>query len=97
MAVRIYKPAKTAMQSGLAKTHDWVVNFDPSDAQRPDALMGWCGSSDTKRQLTLRFKTQDEAVAYCKAKGLDYVLAAPQAPTVRPKSYADNFRPDRVR
>jgi len=97
MAVRIYKPAKTAMQSGMAKTHDWVVNFDPSDAQRPDALMGWVGSGDTRRQLTLRFKTQDEAVTYCKAKGLEYAICAPQAPTVRPKSYADNFRPDRVR
>lgn len=97
MAVRIYKPAKTAMQSGLAKTHDWVVNFDPSDAQRPDALMGWAGSADTRQQLTLHFKTQDEAVEFCKAKGLDYVLAAPHAASVRPKSYADNFRPDRVR
>ncbi len=97
MSARIYKPAKTAMQSGLGKTHDWVLNFDPRDAQRPDALMGWCGSRDTQRQVTLRFKTQDEAVAYCKANGLDYVMAPPQAPTVRPKAYADNFRPDRVR
>ena len=97
MAVRIYKPAKTAMQSGMAKTHEWLNNFDPNDAQRPDALMGWVGSRDTKRQLDLRFQTQEEAVAYCKANALDYVVAPPQASTVRPKAYADNFRPDRIR
>lgn len=97
MTARIYKPAKTAMQSGLGKTHDWVLNFDPLDAQRPDTLMGWVGSRDTQRQVTLRFKTQQEAETYCKTNGLAYVVVPPQAPTVRPKSYADNFRPDRIR
>lgn len=97
MTARIYKPAKTAMQSGVAKTQDWVLNFDPRDAQRPDTLMGWVGSRDTQRQVTLRFKTQQEAEAYCKGNGLDYVVVAPQTPTVHPKSYAENFRPDRIR
>ena len=97
MSARIYRPAKTAMQSGLAKTHDWVLNFDPSDAQRPDALMGWVGSRDTRRQVTLRFSTQAEAETYCKTHGLDYTVVLPHALAVRPKSYADNFRPDRIR
>lgn len=97
MTARIYKPAKTAMQSGWAKTREWVLNFDPRDAQRPDALMGWAGSRDTQRQVTLRFKTPQEAETYCKSRGIEYVVMAPQAPVVRPKAYADNFRPDRVR
>ena len=97
MTARIYRPAKTAMQSGLGKTHDWVLNFDPNDAQRPDTLMGWAGSRDTLRQVTLRFPTQAEAETYCKTRGIDYTVVLPHAPTVRPKSYADNFRPDRIR
>lgn len=97
MSARIYRPAKTAMQSGLAKTHDWVLNFDPNDAQRPDPLMGWVGSRDTQRQVNLRFPTQAEAEEYCKSHGIDYTVELPQAASVRPKSYADNFRPDRIR
>jgi ETC complex I subunit conserved region len=97
MTARIYKPAKTAMQSGRAKTQDWTLNFDPADAQQADPLMGWAGSRDTRRQLSLRFATQEEAEAYCKKHGIEYAVGTPQAPAVRPKSYADNFRPDRVR
>ena len=29
MTARIYKPAKTAMQSGTAKTKEWVLDFEP--------------------------------------------------------------------
>jgi ETC complex I subunit conserved region len=97
MSARIYKPAKTAMQSGRAKTHQWVLNFEPSDAQRADTLMGWVGSRDTRRQVMLTFQTQQEAEAYCRKHGLAYVVAEPHASTVKPKSYADNFRPDRLR
>jgi hypothetical protein len=97
MTARIYKPAKTAMQSGRAKTHDWVLDFDPKDAQQADSLMGWAGSGDTDRQLTLRFQTPEEAVAYAKKLGLDYTVVEPQMSTLKPKAYADNFRYDRGR
>ena len=97
MTARIYKPAKTAMQSGRAKTRDWMLVFDPKAAQRPDPLMGWAGSTDTERQVSLRFHTQEEAVTYCQKRGLDYAVAEPHSSTVKPKSYADNFRTDRVR
>src|SRR3569832_1533252 len=73
MTARIYKPAKTAMQSGRAKTLDWVLDFDLKDAQQRDPLMGWAGSRDTARQLDLRFQTREEAVAYAKKHGIDYV------------------------
>ena len=97
MTARIYKPAKTAMQSGRAKTHQWVLDFEPADAQTPDPLMGWAGSADTVRQVVLRFQSQDEAIAYCQKHKIDYVVAAPQSSQVRPKAYADNFRYDRLR
>jgi hypothetical protein len=97
MTARIYRPTKTAMQSGRAKTHDWVLEFAPDSAQTADPLMGWIGQGSTSRQVRLRFATEDEAIAYCKKRGLDYDLEEPQEPRLRPKSYADNFRYDRVR
>jgi hypothetical protein len=97
MTARIYRPAKTAMQSGRAKTHGWVLEFTPNAAQAADPLMGWIGQGETSRQVRLRFASEDEAVAYCKKRGLDYELAEPQEPRLRPKSYAENFRYDRVR
>jgi hypothetical protein len=97
MAARIFKPAKTAMQSGRAKTQAWTLEFEPKDAKRADPLMGWAGSRDTEGQVTLRFASQDEAIAYCQRNGLDYSIAPPQSSTVKPKAYADNFRYDRVR
>ena len=69
MHVRIYKPAKTAMQSGRAKIKDWVLVFEPSDRSKPDPIMGWNGSTDTKRQVRLEFESQESAIEYAKAQG----------------------------
>jgi hypothetical protein len=93
---RIYRPAKTAMQSGrLARK--WIVEFEPQDRKNPDALMGWVGSRDTLAQLKLKFDTQEEAVAYAKREGLDYVVVAEAPKTaVKPKNYADNFAFNRI-
>ncbi len=97
MTARITKPAKTAMQSGRAKTHQWVVEFEPQSAKRADPLMGWAGSGDTQGQVSLRFMTRDEAVAYCQRRGIAYVVEAPREPVLRPKTYAENFSFSRVR
>ncbi len=92
---RIYRPAKTAMQSGQAGTRRWVLEFEPSAAQERDALMGWAGSRDTLGQVRMNFATAEEAVAFAEKHGLAYRVLAPRTRRVRPKSYADNFRPDR--
>jgi hypothetical protein len=96
-SARIYKPARTAMQSGRAKTKDWVLEFEPRDAKRADPLMGWAGSSDTLGQVTLSFATREEATAYANKHGIDFNLEMPHATKLKPKAYADNFRFDRVR
>ena len=96
MEARIFRPAKTAMQSGRGNTREWVLEFEPRAAKRPDPLMGWAGSADTTEQVTLRFASQAEAIAYARRHGIEYTLAAPQMPKFRPKSYAENFRYDRV-
>ena len=51
MTARIYKPTKTAMQSGKAKTKDWVLDYDPEVPRTVEPLMGWTSSSDMRQQL----------------------------------------------
>jgi hypothetical protein len=94
---RIYRPSKTAMQSGKGKTLSWVLEFEPASAKRADPLMGWAGSTDTDGQVRLTFETQDDAIGYATRHGLEYEIAPPKSARVRPKSYADNFKYDRVR
>ena len=89
--VRIYRPAKNAMQSGRANATRWLLEYDPADAQEASALMGWAGSHDTNRQLKLWFATKEEAVAFAQSKNLAYRIEEPHERVVKPKSYADNF------
>jgi len=96
MRARIYRPAKTAMQSGRGNTAKWVVEYEPQAARTHDSLMGWTSSSDTGQQVKLRFDSKEEAIAFCRRKGIDHVVREPRERRVRPKSYADNFRTDRV-
>ena len=93
---RIYRPAKTVMQSGRAKTGRWVLVFAPSDTKRRDPLMGWSGSTDTGAQVRMGFPSRDEAVAYADRHGLAYEVTEPRGRKVRPKNYADNFAADRA-
>ena len=93
--VRIYQPAKTAMQSGVAKTKAWVLEYELATPREPDPLMGWASAGDTLNQVRLSFENLDAAVAFAKKRGLDYSVIAPKARTIRPKSYAENFRYDR--
>ena len=94
---RIYRPTKTAMQSGRAQTRKWILEYEPATPRRPDPLMGWASAEDTLNEVQLRFETRDEAVAFAERLGLDYTVIAPQDAAEKPKSYADNFRYDRVR
>ena len=97
MTARIYQPSKTAMQSGRANTHQWVLEFEPAEAKRRDPLMGWTSSGDTRQQLSLRFETREEAIAYAERNGIACTVQAPHARTIRPKNYADNFAWKQVR
>ncbi|MDO5646676.1 ETC complex I subunit [Paracoccus sp. (in: a-proteobacteria)] len=97
MIVRIYQPARNAMQSGTARTRAWVLEFPPADAREIDPLMGWTSSDDTQSQVRLSFETQAEAVDYAEQNGLAFVVeeSHPRAANIRPRGYADNFAPDR--
>ncbi len=96
MTARIYRPTKTAMQSGRAKTRAWVLEFERRTASTIDPLMGWTGSADMLAdQVRLTFDTREQAEDYARRQGIDYVVDEPKAGTTRPKSYASNFRWDR--
>lgn len=87
----IYQPAKTAMQSGTAKTHHWVLEFVPYDRKSVDPVMGWISSSDTTRQLKIFFDSQEDAQRYAKENGIVAELRQPHARKPKAKSYAANF------
>ena len=96
MKVRIFRPSKTAMQSGRANTEQWVLEYEPSDRREVEELMGWTSSRDTRRQLDLRFDSREEAVGFAERRGLAYELLEPRERKARPKAYADNFSFKRV-
>ena len=91
---RIHQQAKSAMQSGRAAKAGWVLSFVPSEAQRADRLVGWYGSADTAKQVTLHFDSREQAIAYAEAQGLRYEAEAPAktAGAIKSKVYADNFK-----
>src|ERR1700712_5310731 len=92
MLARIYRPSKTAMQSGKAKTRDWVLEFEPTAARRSDPLMGWTQTSDTESsQVVLSFDTQEEAVRYAEQHCIAFQLLDSKPAKRIIKAYADNF------
>ena len=93
---RIYRPSKTAMQSGRAETRRWVLEYAPATPREPDPLMGWSSARDTLNQVRLRFATLDEAKAFADKHGIPYEVEQPRERVFKPKSYADNFRFDRT-
>jgi len=92
MAARIFQRPKNAMQSGRALTDEWMLEFEPAEAKKPDPLTGWAGSGDTQSQVRLGFSSCDEAHAYAEKYGIVYhVIPAPER-TLKLQAYADNFR-----
>ena len=87
---KIYKPSKTAMQSGLKKFDKWVIEFITEDPGK-NPLMGWESSSDTYSELNLEFKSKDLAVEYAEKNNIDYEVIEPKERKIIKKSYADNF------
>ena len=91
MLARIFRPAKSAMQSGRAKTHRWVLEFAPEAARVPDPLMGWTQTTDTDGQIRLNFDTREAAVDYAQRRGVAFeVIPDPERKQII-KAYADNF------
>ena len=95
MTARIYCPARTAMQSGTAKTGRWLLEYEPERPREIEPLMGWTSSGDMKSQVKLWFDSEAEAVAYATRNGIAYRVEQPHEPKRRAISYSDNFKYDR--
>ena len=85
MVARIYKPSKTAMQSGMAQTKKWVLELEYDMAKSIEPLMGWTGSSDTNSQVQLWFESKEVAINYAKKNGIPYTCLLYTSPSPRDK------------
>lgn len=97
MTARIFRPSKSAMSSGQAKTRDWVLEFVNDSGREVDPLMGWTSSSDTQAQVRMSFPSKEAALDYAKDNGIDAVVTEPKTrkPNVRPGGYGENFATNR--
>ena len=91
MVARIYKPSRNAMQSGVAKTRFWVLEYEPEHARMVEPLMGYTSSADMRSQIRLRFETKEEAVAYAQKHGIPFQVFEPHETARRKIAYSDNF------
>ena len=96
MTARIYRPAKSATQSGAAKSRRWLLEFEPEQPREVEPLMGWTSSGDMKSQIKLWFATTEEALDYAARNGIDARVEEPNVSGTRTLSYSDNFRPNRL-
>ena len=87
---KIYKPSKTAMQSGKRNSKKWLLEFDSLDTEI-NPLMGWESSIDTMSEIKLEFYSKEEAINYAKKNNLDYYVIEPEKSKIVKKSYSDNF------
>ncbi len=94
---RIYRPSKTAMQSGRGLSKRWILELEKEKPRFSEPLMGWTGARETLHQIRLTFKTAEEAVSYAQNQGWAYRVLPSRASLFKPKSYADNFSPTRIR
>jgi hypothetical protein len=92
MLARIYKPARTAMQSGNAAAEKWLLEYEPELRPAADPLMGYTSSADMRRQIRLEFDTREEAVLYAERNGIPFTVSDSNETTPKKISYSDNFR-----
>lgn len=92
MKVKIYRPTKTAMQSGVKNTKKWLlIPIEEKTNRSLNPLMGWTSVSDTTSQLKLTFASKDDAVKYAIHRNFEYEIIEPQTSSLKKKSYAENF------
>lgn len=92
MSAHIYQQPKNAMQSGKARTRNWVLEFLPTQAKQADPLTGWAGSGDTMQQLRFTFPSLEAATAYAEREGIAYHVTQSAPHSLKLQAYADNFK-----
>ena len=91
MTIKIYKPSKTAMQSGQGKTKRWLAEYISDVDDEKDSLMGWNSSLDTQTQIKIFFQTKEQAISWAETNNYQYYVEDPKIKKIKPKSYSSNF------
>lgn len=91
MTIKIYKPSKTAMQSGQGKTKRWLAEYISDVSTSRDSLMGWTSSSDTHSQIRLFFNTKEQAIKWAINNNYQFFVEETKKIKIKSKSYASNF------
>ena len=89
---RISELERKTTQSGKANAGLWLLEFERSEALRPDPLTGWAGSGDTRPQVRMTFESKEAAIAYADRHGYPYHLVPAVPAKLKIQAYADNFR-----
>ncbi|KAI5848241.1 ETC complex I subunit conserved region-domain-containing protein [Tricharina praecox] len=91
--VRIYKPAKTATQSGNWKGRQWKMDWDvlTRGHRWENPLMGWQSTGDAMHATDMFFKSKEDAIHFAEKQGYDWFVQEPNVREFRSKSYAANF------
>ncbi|HLP66784.1 MAG TPA: ETC complex I subunit [Rhizobium sp.] len=96
MTAKIYRPAKTAMQSGKAKTQFWLLEYEQEVPRKVEPMMGYTSSADTRQQVRITFETLEQAEAFAQRNGIEYRVILPKEAKRQVVSYTDNFRYNRL-
>ncbi|RCW24787.1 ETC complex I subunit-like protein [Ciceribacter lividus] len=96
MTAKIYRPAKTAMQSGKAKTQFWLLEYEQEVPRKVEPMMGYTSSADTRQQVKITFETLEQAEAFANRNGIEYRVILPKEAKRQVVSYTDNFRYNRL-
>ena len=91
MTIKIYKPSKSSMQSGLGKTRQWLAEYIAEKDKIKDTLMGWNSSLDTKEQIKMFFETKEQAIEWAKKNNEQFIVIKPNERKIKPKNYSSNF------
>ena len=89
----IYKPAKTATQSGNWTSDGWLMDWDvlAKGHRWENPLMGWASSADFMNGHRIQFKSKEDAINFANKQGYEYFVQEPNVRKFVPKAYANNF------
>lgn len=90
---RIYRPSKTATQSGEWHGHHWRMDWDVlgKGHRWENPLMGWQSSGDFMHSKHLNFNSKEDAIRFAQKQGYEYFVQEPNERRFIPKAYANNF------
>jgi hypothetical protein len=92
MKIRIFKPTKSATQSGKNKQKKWLMEpIIEENIREINPMMGWTSIKNTSTQFKLSFNSLEEAVEYGKKNNLEFVVQEAKESSIKKKSYSENF------